>query len=77
MKGISNYRLKLGSSRGLGKAIVLAFALQGVKGLVINSHRQSLESLDFGECLDTSVTQVLFVKADVTSLSDVRCPTLH
>ncbi|GJJ14103.1 hypothetical protein Clacol_008360 [Clathrus columnatus] len=31
----------MGSSRGLGKAIALAFARQGVKGLVVNSRQQS------------------------------------
>lgn len=60
----------VGCSRGVGRAIALAFARQGVLGLVISTKSSELSD-DFLTHIDINVTRVVVVKADVTKADEV------
>ncbi|KAF8579278.1 3-ketoacyl-reductase [Ramaria rubella] len=64
--------LVTGSSRGLGRAIALAFARQGVFGLVINSTQPPGSLDDLTAHINPTMTRVMVVKADVTKANEVE-----
>lgn len=59
-----------GATRGIGRAIALAFAAQGAKLVVVGTNADTVQA--FAEELQKSGTQALGVQADVSVTSDVE-----